>query len=246
MFSKIKNLVKNIHYMYTNNSPFYVILIYLKGVINKLNLRKYSFLHDDFLKFHFKKMKIDNDYYTLNYINWSRVINNYRNDKLKILEIGSFEGLSSSFFLFALPNSKIYCVDTWLGSDEQNANKNETSEVLNKVEKNFDYNLNLFGTRLKKFKMNSYDFFAFNKVNDVFDICYVDGSHHSDTVFIDALNCFNVLKKGGLMIFDDYLWKYYNDSSDNPALAINLFLNFKRKKIQVLDVYHQLIIRKID
>jgi hypothetical protein len=36
-----------------------------------------------------------------------------------------------------------------------------------------------------------------------------------------------VLKTGGVMIFDDNLWRYYKKPSDNPAAAINTFLKLK-------------------
>lgn len=39
-----------------------------------------------------------------------------------------------------------------------------------------------------------------------FDFIYVDGLHLSQDVLYDALLSFDLLKVGGILIFDDYLW----------------------------------------
>ena len=74
---------------------------------------------------------------------------------------------------------------------------------------------------------------------------YIDGSHHCDDVIIDAIKSFQMLKVGGIMIFDDYLWQYYPRDIDNPAAAINVFLKLKEGSYKVVRVYYQLIIEKI-
>ena len=50
---------------------------------------------------------------------------------------------------------------------------------------------------------------------------------------------------GGIMIFDDYFWDYYLDSSLNPATAINSFLKLKKDYLSIKSVYAQLVIQKI-
>jgi hypothetical protein len=54
-----------------------------------------------------------------------------------------------------------------------------------------------------------------------------------------------MLKIGGIMIFDDYLWQYYPKNINNPAAAINVFLKLKQGSYKVVRVYYQLIIEKI-
>ena len=39
-------------------------------------------------------------------------------DDARVLEIGSFEGRSTNFWLLALQGSTIVCIDTWEGGDE--------------------------------------------------------------------------------------------------------------------------------
>jgi predicted O-methyltransferase YrrM len=40
--------------------------------------------------------------------------------------------------------------------------------------------------------------------NETFDWIYIDGLHDYDGVFMDFKGCWPLLKKGGVMIFDDY------------------------------------------
>jgi predicted O-methyltransferase YrrM len=54
-----------------------------------------------------------------------------------------------------------------------------------------------------KFKGTSYKFFSENTVKEYFDLIYVDGSHHTDDVIVDAIKSFELLKIGGIIIFDD-------------------------------------------
>ena len=53
-----------------------------------------------------------------------------------------------------------------------------------------------------------------------------------------------MLKRSGLMIFDDYLWRFYKDDNDNPAAAVNAFLKRNKGAYRVVRAYWQLIIEK--
>lgn len=56
-----------------------------------------------------------------------------------------------------------------------------------------------------------------------FDI-YIDGSHHSDNVLRDARNSFKLLNKGGFIVFDDFIWDYYDEINLNPIGGVKQFL----------------------
>lgn len=47
------------------------------------------------------------------------------------------------------------------------------------------------------------DFFKTNKKK--FDICFIDGLHHADQVYKDAINCLKFLNEGGIVLFHDML-----------------------------------------
>jgi len=102
--------------------------------------------------------------------------NLYKKGNLNVLEIGSWEGLSSFFILHKLQNATLTCVDTWGGSDEQNASTKKTDEALLKTESNFDNNLKIFSSRLTKIKSTSFEYFNNYKYKNYYDLIYVDGS----------------------------------------------------------------------
>ena len=88
------------------------------------------------------------------------LINHFNNTNInniqQILEIGSWEGRSSCFFLNYFKTSQLTCVDTWEGSEENFVNGKPD---LNIVEKNFDINVSEFKNRVDKYKMQSKNFF---------------------------------------------------------------------------------------
>jgi Methyltransferase domain len=168
------------------------------------------------------------------------------NDELSILEIGSWEGRSALFFLTVFPKSTLTCVDPWIPwkvSDElKDVSCLDSGE--DSGEDNFDYNVAAYKDRIYKHKSTSGAFFYSNDRIKLFDIIYVDGSHYSADVLVDAVNSFELLRAGGILIFDDYLWRRYPQDLDNPAAAVNAFLNIKKGKYTLLRVSSQLIIQK--
>jgi len=64
---------------------------------------------------------------------------------------------------------------------------------------------------------------------------YIDGSHETPDVFSDAALSYRLLRIGGLMIFDDYIWGggANADPIMNPKMAIDCFLNCYQRKMQM-------------
>ena len=52
--------------------------------------------------------------------------------------------------------------------------------------------------------MTSNEFFQKNHKH--FDLIYIDGDHSSEQVKIDLVNSWKVLKNGGFLVLDDYMW----------------------------------------
>jgi SAM-dependent methyltransferase len=174
---------------------------------------------------------------------WMTILNAERLSErpLEILEIGSWEGRSTSFFLHYLRGSHVTAVDTWQGSDEHSG-----YIQLREIEDRFDSNVARFDGRLTKVKSTSRAYFAAEAPQQRFDIIYVDGGHHADDVMIDALEAFAALKPGGILVFDDYTWEFYKVMRHNPAFSINCFLKMKRGEYTILSVTAQLYIKKRD
>lgn len=161
------------------------------------------------------------------------------------LEIGSWEGLSSFCFLELSPHATLTCVDTWEGADEHKAAQINANNPLSVIEQKFEANLEkaLRVGRVIKWKGTSQTFFSSPREGS-FDFIYVDGSHRARDVVLDAVSAFELLEPGGLLIFDDYLWRYYAVEFENPASAINYFLRLVASRAQILYIWEQVAIRK--
>lgn len=77
-----------------------------------------------------------------------------------------------------------------------------------------------------------------------FDIIYIDGDHTAEAAFKDGVNSFPLLKKDGILIFDDYLWHGTNygmhfhanvGNWNNPFTGVNCFYFQYKEKIQILE-----------
>ena len=193
-------------------------------------------INQEFQKYVKKRLTISFNWFGQNTQVWIHFFKKFKLErkKIDILEIGSFEGLSASFFLKYLKNSKLIAVDS--------LNKN------NSFYKNFKKNKK----NIRSFKFHniiSDDYFKKYK-KDKFDIIYIDGAHDCNSVINDGKNSFKILKKGGILIFDDLLYQYQrtddkkkNKESDFVIGGVLLFLS-KFKHIEILYAGHQLILRK--
>ena len=159
----------------------------------------------------------------------------------KMLEIGSFEGLSSVFFcdnFLDRQNSTLTCVDPFL-----NITNNDHSDFLqNNEEQNFDYNISKCKNSDKVIihKITSDKFFETN--NKTYNFIYIDGCHKPEYIKRDMENSFNVLEKNGIMWMDDYL------GGDGIQIK-NTMDDFLKKYNGHYDLIHtgyQLAIKKIN
>ena len=80
--------------------------------------------------------------------------------------------------------------------------------------------------------------------NDSYDVIYIDGDHSAEAAFKDGVNSFPLLKVGGIMVFDDYLWTNLHDVNcighsignyNSPLTGVNCFLHQYKNKVQLLD-----------
>tara|TARA_B100001094_G_C18138397_1_gene776485 strand:+ start:936 stop:1631 length:696 start_codon:yes stop_codon:yes gene_type:complete len=227
-------LFDKIFFLYKSKASFIIYMIFLKTkIINILFKNKIKDKKKSHKKFLITK-KITQDYFSSHAYNFYKIIKKFKN--FKYLEIGSFEGNSAMFVAKNFKNSKIYCVDNWFGTEEYN-NLNFST-----LENNFDFNMREFNN-INKFKMLSNNFFKNNKIN--FDIIYIDGYHKGFQVLEDFKNSWNILNDNGVIIFDDFIWKFYDKIEDNPCFVINSYLRNISNKVKILKVSNsQLFIQK--
>lgn len=136
-------------------------------------------------------------------------------DSKSILEIGSFEGLSTVFFCIHCPYARITCVDHFLGGEDQ------SFLDLDNLFERFTNNTSDFEDRITVMREPSSDALRRLDVGS-FDVVFVDGSHLCWDVLGDLCGADRVLRKGGVLIADDYTWE--NHRSDCPKIAIDAFI----------------------
>jgi predicted O-methyltransferase YrrM len=77
-----------------------------------------------------------------------------------------------------------------------------------------------------------------------FNFIYIDGSHTAKDVLTDACMAWPLLKQGGLMVFDDYLWGDSRDILHRPRFAVDVFTNIFAESLDIVHIGHQFAVRK--
>ncbi len=72
------------------------------------------------------------------------------------------------------------------------------------------------------------------KAHEEFDLIYVDGSHYDENVIIDSILSWRLLKTNGVMIWDDYQWRYSPYGNNTPKTAIDWFLRRHKGEYRLL------------
>lgn len=175
---------------------------------------------------------------------FNHFLSSYKNkEDLRFLEIGSFEGKSTCWCLDNIltgTNSKITCIDSWEGGFEH-------SEItMSDIEKSFLFNINDRKNDVEILKGLSRNcLLSIQDRLNYYDFIYVDGGHTLKDVLTDAVLCFHLLKKGGIMAFDDYPWGSEEFPLDKrPQLGIDCFLVGWKDDIELIYKDYQVWIRK--
>jgi predicted O-methyltransferase YrrM len=151
----------------------------------------------------------------------------------RLLEVGSFEGRASTWFLenvLTHPTATLTCVDPF---------------GYPGAEARFDHNVRASGhaARLRKIKGKS-EAVLLHLEPASYDAVYIDGSHLAVNVLMDAVLGWRLMKPGGVLIFDDYLWRPDYPLWRRPQVAIDLFLDLVGADAAVLHKARQVIVRK--
>ena len=185
--------------------------------------------------------QFSNDWHKFNQKVWDQVIP--RLNPAHIIEIGSYEGQSTCDLIRSCSAKhplRIHCIDTWEGGVEH------VRDGMSAVEERFDSNVALASgsaahpvTLVKHKKASALALAELVAAKgEPADLIYVDGSHQAPDVLADAVLAFQLLRVGGLMILDDYLWSMeprgMQDPLNMPKPAIDAFLNIYLRKMKVL------------
>ena len=162
----------------------------------------------------------------------------------KALEIGSYEGASACFLLENVPGIELTCIDTWQGGaehaqdDMKAVQRRFNANTGLAVENNPDAELSIRKCTSLKALSTMLNLYMIDPISEELDFIYIDGSHEAPDVLTDAVMAYPLLRKGGMMVFDDYLWSAGGRSPiDCPKIAIDAFTTiFGRKMAFVRNV----------
>jgi predicted O-methyltransferase YrrM len=160
-----------------------------------------------------------------------RFLDEFAGKPVRALEIGSFEGRSTTWLLTNILThwrARLLCVDIQenplLRANLRNAGGRWKTTIR----------IGPSGRVMASIPPNSLHF------------AYIDGSHWTCDVLEDAVTVFRRTRRGGIIAFDDYLW---DDPAHNkhgvPKPAIDFFLLCNAHKLQILEHGYQVWVRKI-
>jgi predicted O-methyltransferase YrrM len=170
------------------------------------------------------------------------------------LEIGVFEGRSTCWLLenhCTSEQSQITVIDTFSGGVEHDHLNLKNLRSL------FEKNIRSVGSAAQITILQGYSCNELSKLiskgadEAAFDFISIDASHQAPDVLIDCVLALQLLRKGGVMALDDYLWSSEpigaEDPINSPKIAIDAFTNIFRRKVRVIPnlPLYQLYLQKI-
>ena len=167
-----------------------------------------------------------------------------------IIEVGSFLGQSAITMAKACKNcnlnTKILCVDTWLGSPEH---WREDQCNLLKLYNYFESGISMmYDQFIINMMVNKIDdiiipipntsknvFYILQSKNIKVDMVYIDGSHDTDDVYNDIILYYKLLNKGGYIFGDDYPW-------DSVKAGVHLAIEKIGGKLELRNTFWGIVI----
>jgi predicted O-methyltransferase YrrM len=188
------------------------------------------------------------DWFSHNIPNFTGV-KQYMSSVNRILEIGSNEGRSTCWMLENMldEDGSITCIDPFV-HNPLSAFDFDINNEDRALETRFRTNVNSIKKAGQTITvMPDLSFYALAELivqKQQYDFIYVDGSHTAEESLADIIMAFGLLKKGGVMILDDYLWDHPTEHLDRPKMSIDSFINMFIRKINILAQNYQVIIGK--
>ncbi len=171
---------------------------------------------------------------------WERVVSPWAGiENLNYLEVGVFEGRSLLWMIenvLTHPSTTATAIDVFMDD----------------YEATFDANIEASGASSRITKLKEPSQTALRRLPlESFDIIYIDGSHTADDVLADAVLSWDLLRPGGLIIFDDYQWNGRPHGGALPPellpkIAIDTFVTAHRYELQMVSRGAQVMLRKLD
>ena len=189
------------------------------------------------------KYNFTQDWFSSHIPIWKWALKDLKGKRIHVLELGSYEGQASVWLLDNIlthPDATLTCVDTWEGSEEH------SDTDMKAVEDRFDSNIMKADPddKVTSRKSTTTDFLLDN-FNMRVDLIYIDASHRAADVLSDAVLSDLMLKPGGILIFDDYIWGGgLEHRVDTPRAAIDAFMECYADRYDMVVTGVQVILKK--
>lgn len=186
---------------------------------------------------------------------WTAVLRGLakRNPALRVLEVGVFEGRSTCWLLenfCKTADCGIVAVDSFAGGEEHQGMD------LGGLRGRFEANVASVGSVCpvevrQGDSLGELCRLVVEEPAREFDFISIDASHRACDVIGDAVLAFRLLKRGGVMAFDDYLWSPFRRGSEDPLstpkMAVDAFTTLFARQARVLAglPLYQLYVQKI-
>lgn len=161
-----------------------------------------------------------------------------------IIEVGTWKGQSAinmgNYVLSKKLNSKIYCIDTWLGAIEFWTNfkntpgrdlilKNGYPQVYYQFLSNVVHNgLQDVIIPFPNTSSTGFKYLEYNKIKA--DLIYIDASHEEEDVYSDLKNYYKILNDGGIIFGDDFTENWIGVKN-----AVNKFTIENKIRYEILE-----------
>jgi predicted O-methyltransferase YrrM len=178
------------------------------------------------------------DWTSHHFDDWKRWLGHLAGKPCHGLEIGSFEGRSARWFAETLlihPHSSLMCVDPYDYGDEHSLIPTGGTWIdqqfdWSEIRRRFEHNLTpwLASGQVSLAVESSLQLLTDLPLTELFDWVYIDGSHIAACALEDSVLAWRRLKRGGVMIWDDYEFHQSKPHPDpvvvRPKFAIDAFL----------------------
>jgi predicted O-methyltransferase YrrM len=186
--------------------------------------------------------------------NWNQefIKNTSSLNKMELcLEVGAFEGLTSNYIVenLLIEKGKLICIDpltdVYLNDKLSSLDKKKNIEDFSYFKDQYSRFINNTKEYLDNGKIELIREFSsqafpklIEKSNNKFDFIYIDGDHRPESVYQDAINSFELCKKNGYILFDDYKWC-------DTHIGIDKFLEEFQERLIIVFKNYQVLIQKL-
>lgn len=186
---------------------------------------------------------------------FERILDLHKNQKARILEVGTYAGTSLIAMMNRLPDSTGVAIDRWENYTEKTdfGIVDEVATIKERqIEQLFYNNMKIAGltNRIKAYRGDSVDkLLELVEKKEKFNFIYVDGSHKCLDCYTDMVLSWKLLDIGGTLAVDDYMYCVTKvidgELLEYPMMGVEHFLEKYKGKYIVIGKKYRIFLKKI-